>query len=211
MLAQGTARFYIETSLDGTTWAEGVRDVSRGATVLVRNRVSFDVPGAIGYAGSQYDIEIRNTGPGDIATDLVRPTPFDFAPQTVVARRFGTSIGIDDSRDTLGPGLGTRGITPGQGVAAFSPNFSYANPVTIFTFALTVDQRLGQRDFRITNTNPTGFPLDRMIRVYTNPNGGQATPFTTVDMSTRINVVIPAPASLGVGLVAIGVCARRRR
>ncbi|MDX2147472.1 MAG: hypothetical protein SFZ23_08105 [Planctomycetota bacterium] len=207
--AQGTGAIRYETSVGGDAWQTGLRTVTPGTTVNVRVVVSWDVPGALGFAGAQPDFIIDNAGAGDAVSNIERPVPFNFAPQTIVSSRFGNSIKIDDSRDTLGPGLGTRGVTPGQGVQAFTPNFSTANPAVIFTFSYTPDATATVRDLRFTFIAPTGGnTTDRIFRVYTSANGAQATPTSTV---TGASIAIPAPgalALLGLGGLAAG---RRRR
>ncbi|MDX2146785.1 MAG: hypothetical protein SFZ23_04620 [Planctomycetota bacterium] len=215
--AQGTARVWLESSLDQQHWIEGERDVAQGATVFMRLRVSIPESGlpapSIGFAGFTADLWVENAGSGDRVLDIVRPAPFDFPRQTLVATRFGNTIKLDDSRDTFPPGMGVRGISAGQGVAAFTPKFSSANPVTVLTFVLTVDDQVGPRGFdiqhQISPIEPP--PPVRWVRYYTTPNGAQGVAFAAEQFDARINV-IPAAGSEIVTLFApvVGVSRRFR-
>lgn len=212
----GIGKFTWEVSLDGgATWAGGVVDIDpSNASVLVRARALWDgTNGMYAFAGAQFDALVTTASPnGDTAGNFVRISNGVNTAQTIVATRFGNVLKIDDARDTLGPGLGTRGVFPGQLVENFAgTNFTSANPVTIFQYELFIDHT-DETDRLLSETfiAPSGGnTIDRVMRIYTSPTGGQNTPVTT-----RNNAVlryIPTPATLallGLGGLMVG---RRRR
>ena len=213
----GTGKFTWEVSLDGgATWAGGVVDIDpSNQSVLVRARAMWDgTNGMYAFAGAQFDALVTTANSnGDTAGNFVRPgTVSGSGAQTIVATRFGNVLKIDDVRDTLGPGLGTRGVFPGQLVENFAgTNFSTANPITLFQYELFIDHT-DESDRLLSEAfiAPTGGnTVDRVMRIYTSPTGGQNTPVTT-----RNNAVlryIPTPATLallGLGGLMVG---RRRR
>lgn len=212
----GTANVAYEVSDDGgATWNGGLTETV-ASSVLVRIRASWsDDAGMYAFAGAQFDVVVTGVGgagAGDTVSNAIRPgTTSGGSAQTIVATRFGNQIKIDDVRDTLGPGAGTRGVFPGQLVENFAgTNFSNANPITIFQFELNLDGSIGDRDMSSLYIAPSGGnTIDRVMRIYTSPAGAQNTPSTTTRGATVR--VVPAPgalALLGLGGLAI---ARRRR
>ncbi|MDX2146784.1 MAG: hypothetical protein SFZ23_04615 [Planctomycetota bacterium] len=169
---------------------------------------------SIGFAGFQADLAILNCGAGDSVLDITRPAPFAFAPQTLVASRFGCTLKLDDARDTLPPNMGTRGINPGQAIARFSPNFSRDNPAVALTFTLVVDDQPGVRSFRIDPNGPSngGWTRDdlRWIRYYTDEDGRQGAARNNVAFAAQV-VVVPTPSGAALLLAITGVPSMYRR
>jgi len=214
--AQGTGTIGYQVSTDGgTTWQNGTVNVPQSQTsVMVRIQASWSADNNMyAFAGSQFDVVVSGASAGDNVANAARPFPTDKgATQTIVATRFGNQIKIDDARDTSGPGLGTRGVFPGQLVEQFAgTNFSSANPINIFTFTLNLDGTAGLRSFSNLYIAPSGGnTTDHVMRVYTSSSGGQNNPVTTTN-GGGVNVVVPAPgalALLGLGAIATGRCRR---
>lgn len=215
-LAQpGTGHVWYEASADeGLTWQKDYLLVAASQTsVLVRIRAAWSGDaGMYAFAGMQYDVTISDAG-SDVATDLTRPYPFGtIQAATLVATRFGSTIKIDDHRDTFAPGVGTRGIFSGQLIQMhLGADFSTANPATVFQFRLN----LGDQTIRTLTSlyrPPTGGDtISRFMRVYTSPMGSQNTPVSTTS-GMIIDNYTPAPgAALAIALAAGGACLRRRR
>jgi hypothetical protein len=206
----GTGSLTIEASRDGgAIWERGVIDIGGRYDPLrirIRAEWSSDV-GMYAFAGAQFDIAIGNTGPGDMVTDPFRPVTMRGGAQTVVASRFGTTIKIDDSRDTFAPGGGARGVFPGQLVENFAEGvFTRDNPVTIFEFRFTPDASLNRRTFQM-------FYIAReqnlAMRVYTSPGGAQNIPVLTTNLIDIIDTPTPGAAAL-LALATVGIIKRRR-
>jgi hypothetical protein len=144
-LAQGWLT--IEASADnGATWTTQYLEVGSGqGAVMVRVKADW-VP-ELGYALSQarFDLMVRDARPGDAASDFVRPPPFTKFPQSIVASRFGSTIKIDDSRDTLPPGAGQRAIYTFQDPEFRNAEFCSNRPATVFSCELTLDGTRGVR------------------------------------------------------------------
>jgi hypothetical protein len=209
----GTGSLTIEASRDGITWTRGEFDLARNyAPVRIRILAEWSNDlGMYAFAGAQGDIAISNAGGGDVATNMIRPGSFaSVSAQTIVASRFGSTIKIDDSRDTAIPGAGSRGVFAGQLVEQFAgTNFTRGQPVSIFEFTFTPDASGGTRQLTYLPITPAGdgSPI-RHLRVYTSPGGAQNSPVSTLN-NLRI-VDIPAPGSIGLAS-AVGACACRRR
>lgn len=212
-LAQtGTGRIWYEASPDnGTTWLQSYLLVGMDQTdVLVRVRATWSGDaGMYAFAGAQFDVQITEAA-SDSVTEMVRPGSMGVGSvQTLVASHFGSTIKIDDSRDTSAPGVGTRGVFPGQLVQNFAgTNFTTANPVTIFQFRLT----FGDFTIRQLSSLYTG-GIDtntRYMRIYTTPTGGQNTPATTTTGMTIDNYT-PAPGPALTFAIAGGAALGRRR
>lgn len=212
----GTGLVVYEVSDDGgATWNGGlVETVASSVKVRILASWSSDAD-MYAFGGSQFDVVVTGVGgagAADTVANAMRPWPTNTgSAQTIVATRFGNQIKIDDARDTLGPGAGTRGVFPGLLAQNFAgTNFSTANPLTIFEFDLNLDGSIGDRDLSsLYIAPPGGNTIDRVMRIYTSPTGAQNTPSTTTRGATVR--VVPAPgalALLGLGGLAI---ARRRR
>lgn len=198
----------MEASTDeGATWRDGVVDVERGVrTVRVRVRADWTPEGGYALSRARFDAFVRDAGAGDTAMTFQRPFPFDASfPQTIVGTRFGTTIKIDDSRDTDGPGLGTRAIFSFQEREEGNPDFDSSRPVTVFSYELTLDGTLGTR---VADGVILLSPIDsRDLTVWTTPPGGiRVIPATVVPVSIR---VVPSPG--GAVLAGAGALLVRRR
>lgn len=211
----GTGEIWYEASDDGgSTWVRDYLLTSQSRpSVLVRLRATWsEHAGMYAFAGTQFDISISNAG-SDTVVNPRRPWPFHTgSAQAVVASYFGDTIKIDDSRDTLPPGSGTRGVFPGQLLQDFAgSNFTTANPTTIFEFEL----HLGDQTIRTLTSYyilPPGHdPTNpRVMRVYTSPGGMQNTP-VTITHGMIIDNYTPAPGGVLLGALAGAVMSVRRR
>lgn len=211
----GTGLVVYEVSDDGgATWNGGLTETV-ASSVLVRIRASWsDDAGMYAFAGAQFDVVVTGVsgaGAADNASNFARISNGVSSAQTIVATRFGNQLKIDDARDTLGPGLGTRGVFPGQLVEQFAgTNFTSANPATIFTFQLNLDGSIGDRELSsLYIAPPGGNTIDRVMRIYTSSSGAQNMPSTTTRGATVR--VIPAPGALALmGLGGLAIARRRR-
>jgi hypothetical protein len=200
---------------DGHGWVSG-RLVTSEPAVEVRLRAAWEGGAQIGYAfaGCQFDMTLSSDATeGDWVSDFGRLYPFYYSSaQTLDATRFGNTIKIDDRRDTMPPGQGTRGIFPGQLVEQFGDiHFTRANPVYLFGATIHFDGVPGERRVDSRYVAPSGGnSLDRVMRIYTSSVGGQNTPSTTtfwMDIE-----YVPAPGAAAVlGAAGILVVMRRRR
>lgn len=210
----------MQVSTDGgATWLGGTVEVEPGPrSVLVRSQFSWINSPAYAFAGAQFDAVVLNAGPGDEVVNPERPHPYNLGSnQTIVATRFGSTIKIDDSRDTLGPGMGTRGVFPGQLVENFAPpgGFVRENPGAPFVFGLNLDGTPGDRIIDALHTSSTGTG-DSRFRAYTSPEGAVETFYIFhpwLPINARVEPatvrVVPGPGALMV--LAAGLAWGRRR
>lgn len=213
-LAQfGTATITWEAD-DGRGWTS-TRLETTAPSVQVRMRVAWGAASEVGYmvAGVQFDALIQSPrGALDSVANPLRPGWFaGGSAQTIVATRFGDALKIDDSRDTLPPGVGSRGVFPGQLVEAFGGPYDRSNPATVFTFRLDLDTIPGTRTINSLYVAPfNGDTISRYLRLYTSPSGAQNRPNTTT-LPLEI-VFIPAPsAAMFASLISFAICGTRRR
>jgi hypothetical protein len=197
---------------DGTGWTAG-RLVTGADSVRVRLLAAWDPPNpAYAFAGCQFDAVVT-TAHADIVSDAARPFFMSRgSTQTLAITRFGNDIKIDDRRDTMPPGLGTRGVFPGQLVEQFAgwPPPTHENPVSLFEFTLTFDGVAGSRFINSLYIAPSGGnTTDHVMRIYTTTAGAQMNPSTTT-FPLEI-VIVPAPGGIALALVAAAGLARRRR
>lgn len=225
-IAEGQVGFgihAIEVSTDGgATWQGGIVEVEPGPrSVMVRNRFSWTgVPEAYAFASAQFDMGVFGAGAGDEVTEVTRVHPYIVPSQTVVAMRFGSVIKIDDSRDTLPFGMGTRGAFPGQPIENFAPpgGFVAENPAVPLVFTLHLDGEPGDRFIDVDYTPPShGGPWAGGFRAYTSPAGARtgfyvitvALPYPpNARIETATVRVVPGPGAAGV--LAVGLIALRR-
>lgn len=200
-----------EGSTDGgVTWQRGTLLVSNvPGEVRVRSLVSWTSDPDSSFAGAQWDVTINGAGDHDEVRSPDRPFPFGNPSQTLIASRFGSTIKIDDSRDTLPPGQGTRGVSMSQPAPEFrEPNFD--NPAIVFTFTLAVDTTITSRMISMIPRAPAGNPQDRFVIVLgSRSSTDRHFPLMTIE-PLRIET-IPAPGVTV--LLASGVAgfSRRRR
>jgi hypothetical protein len=212
--AQGTLRFAWQGSVDGgATWVgDRVEVADPDAEVLVRAQIRWEDSPGYALASAWYDVTItcvQGAGLGDEVVGINRIEPFTSAQQTVVATRFGAVVKIDDVRDDMPPGVGTRSVVSSQVAEMFGLPFSRENPVNFFQFSFALDGTLGTRVvshiFPVTSGGAVTAPA-----LYTTPRAGVTIPFA-ISFPLEI-VVVPAP---GVGF--LGACGafvlvgRRRR
>lgn len=202
-LAQ-TGTYTWQVSLDGATWNSAL-DAAPGSTVRVRLLAGWNgITGARpAFAIGEFDGRIQNGG-GDAVTAITRPTPFNYSTQVLAAQQIGTDLKLDVASDTAGFGLGAGWIQPYQ-VGSAIPEIEYNtnNPAVVFTYSITLANSFENRTIDMI-LNPAagsamavyldGFNMTRM-----------STGSVTVNSAT---IVVPAPASCGALLLAIG--ARRR-
>lgn len=195
-LAQtGTGWFRWEGSVDGGEIWVGDELLVRDpwTTVQLRARVGWSLEGSWGFAGTTLDIVVET--PDQTADDLVnpaRPWPLYGPMQTLVTTRFGNVLKLDDSRDTMPPGKGNRGIVIGQATPVWF-EFDPGNPITIFTLSLVLDGTSGPRlvTEAFQNLSSEMNNTDRVFKVYTTPGGGTTVPLTTRHPLT-IRVLCPS-------------------
>ncbi|MBU6413551.1 MAG: hypothetical protein KGS45_08755 [Planctomycetes bacterium] len=207
-LAQsGTATWQVSAD-DGTTWTS---DLTLQAPQTLRVRLvmgwSF-VPDALGFGGSQFDGVIQGARSGDAVSNIARPSPFNFAAQTLVATEYADGLKIDTAADTSAPGAGSGWVNPGQGQATIITSFNSSNPAVVFTYTLAVSDEVGTRTiYNIFNNLATG----RAMSVYTSNAGAQVRMNAGVVEITAAEVrVIPAPASV-LAVLMSGAFKHRRR
>lgn len=166
----------------GTTWRDGVVEVAFDQqSVRVRALVGWtrSPSGAYAFAGSMFDVAVQGP-PGNADLIALSDAPgqgrmglgWSYA-QTLVASRLGDMLKIDDSRDSLPPGWGTRGVLPGQLVEMYAgTNFTHANPAVIFEYTLLLDGSPGARLIG-DEFIPRPECIRRYFNAYTSPDGRQ--------------------------------------
>lgn len=179
---------------DGATW-DATLTVAGGTSVRIRLMMGWEnVPDALGFGGSQFDAIVQNARVGDVVTQMARPSPFNFAAQTIAATPYSEGIKIDAASDTSDPGAGSGWIQPGQGSLDGMPtNFNTSNPTVVFTYTLTLGHEVGTRTISNIFNNHIG---GRAMSLYTGGSGGSFR-FTAglVEITSAQVIVIPAPAS----------------
>ena len=182
---------FIEASADGgATWTSGtLRATSAMRSLRVRVRADWFFDEGYAIQQAKFDCLVENAGEGDSAAAFLRPAPFDQFLQTVVATRFGSTIKIDDSRDTFPPGFGQRAVFSIQYPEYMSTNFNSDKPVTVFEYTLFLDGTLGDRvlDARILYSPNQSYD----IVVFTSYWGNVSVLNATVRPMT-VRVVCPA-------------------
>jgi hypothetical protein len=212
---RGTWSWQVSTD-DGGSWRSGAVEVpSTQDHVRCRVLMAWTPDAGYAFSGTQFDATVTGhdgAGAADTISGIARPYPYNSGTnQTLVATRFGATIKIDDARDTAGPGMGTRGVFPGQGPQDF-PDMSWSqeNPTSLFEFDLNLDGSLGRRTFDEFFLAPTGLPR---ILIYTTSSG--ATNALTIPSQVSFVdaevVVVPAPGFIGMAAGLAGWSVRRRR
>lgn len=211
----GTATLQWQLSADqGQTWHAGLLEVPRSQTsVLVRSIAQWDQDAGIMFSGVRMDMVWRSDASGGLSDELVDLT---YNPRLVGtlnpigASRFGHDVKIDDLRDTLPPGLGTRGVPVNQPPINFGVPVDLSNPISLFTYRVVLDGTEGDRTataYFIAPLTPPGNTSDRLMQIYTTPEGANNIPLSALqDCTLR---VIPAPA--GTLFIAAGAALARRR
>jgi hypothetical protein len=143
----------------------------------------------------------------DSVSNISRPSPFNFAAQTLVASHSGTVIKIDASSDTAAPGAGTGWINPGQATPeANGTNFIQANPAVVFTYTYHLNDVPATRTISSV-FNPTA---GRALSVYTSAQGAQTRlSANQVTVNAATITVIPTPSAAAL-VPLFGLVAARR-
>lgn len=219
----GTAQFWWEASADdGATWSRDVLEVEAAQpSVRVRAWTAWEPGAGQGvyqyFASCSFDViveGINGAGQADTASELHRTRYLDSLPHPMAAMRFGDVLKIDDERDTLPPGEGTRWLRFSQPPANIPGwEFQFQNPITLFSFVLELDGTEGERIVHQVFRPHAGAPGDPpryFLQTYTSETGlgnypdGEGGVF---DLRIR---VVPAPAAAAL-LVLAAFCPRRRR
>lgn len=204
----GSLTWQVSTD-NGATWSNAAVLNSAGA-VQVRGTFAWTgVANSLGFGGSQFDALIVGGQATDSVSGINRPSPFNFAAQTLVASAYAGGIKIDTSADVAAPGAGTGWVNPGQGsVDGIGTNFNSNNPVTVFTYTLNVTAE-GVR----TIGNVFNQTAGRALSVYTSNAGAQTRlSATAVAINTAsVTVLIPTPGTLALAGLGGLAAARRRR
>jgi hypothetical protein len=209
----GSSSLRWQASLDnGQTWQDSEVFVNSLQTeVRLRGLLDWSTDAGFAFARATFDTIIQG-GANDITDTIVdarSPFPLNLVfAQTLVTTRFGNLLKIDDSRDTMPPGQGLRGIFPHNPVPAFDTRWTSANPLSIFEFTLVLDGSLGSRTISsIYAQTSQGTPTYPSF--YTSMGG--ATNFTIQTTVVPLTVtVIPAPASMALALGIMCIAGRRR-
>jgi uncharacterized protein (TIGR03382 family) len=192
----------------GATWSNAAVMNGAGA-VQVRGTFAWSgIANSLGFGGSQFDALIIGGTAGDSVSGINRPSPFNFAAQTLVASAYAGGIKIDTAADVAAPGAGTGWVNPGQGsVDGIGTNFNSANPATVFTYTLNFDGT-GSRTIGNVFNQTTG----RALSVYTS-NAGAQTRLNApqVAINTASITLIPTPGTLALAGLGGLAAARRRR
>lgn len=215
----GTGRFWWEASLDGgSTWARDALTVADpSAGVLIRARADWEPrPPEIPFhyfAGVKFDVVVESVSGGlsDGASHFTRaPLLGSGLGQTYAAMRFGSVLKIDDIRDTLPPGEGTRAIEVHQYREQDADlNFRRNNPMELFRFILDLDGSEGERIVRQA-FRPYQLPEpNRFLMTYLTGNGAVNYPDSTA-YDLRLHVV-PAPGAAGLLVLGTLLSLRGRR
>ena len=191
----------------GVSWSDTVW-VPAGQIINVRLFASWTgIPDAVGvgYAGGQFDARILCSGVVPIS-NIDRPVPFNFAPQTLVASAIAGGMKIDTSADVAGIGLGTGWVNPGQAAHFANPSaFNSTNGAVVFTYDVLSTSSYAIFDCVLNGT------AGRSMAVYSNATGTQIRIDDSVTTVTGASIGIPTPTSfalLGIGGLTV---ARRRR
>ena len=205
-----TATYTWQVSNDnGVTWGASTVGTA-GVTVKVRVLASWaGVTGTDqGYAGGQFDATLTGAVAGDVVSNILRPSPFAFAAQTLAATAFAGGQKIDTAADILAPGAGTGWVNPGQPAKDFAPPGGYnsTNGAVVFTYDVLCS---GLNQIAISSV--LNVTAGRAMAVYTAAGGSQArisAPATTIVGAT---ILIPTPGALALlGLGGLAVARRRR-
>ncbi len=202
-----TATYTWQVSENGFSWSNDLW-LSVGTTAKVRLIASWSgIPDAVGvgYAGGQFDVRLLSASFIGAISNINRPVPFNFAPQTLVASTIAGGMKIDTSADVAGIGLGTGWVNPGQAAHFSNPFFNVNNDVVVFTFDVVVGSSMIDIDCILNGT--TG----RAMAVFSNSTGTQIR--INASQTTVYGATIngPTPGSLALlGLGGIAIARRRR-
>lgn len=192
---------------NGTTWS-GVCIGTAGATIKVRLLASWTgVPPnlGVGFGAAQFDATLMGADGGNVVSNIVRPSPFNYSAQSLVASAINGGIKIDGSTDVLEPGLGPNWVNPGQGAAGFTFGFNSTNPAIIFTY----DVLYGSQN-EITIGSVINSQVGRAMAIYSNDMGTQIR-LSSAEVTNIFAFIAPTPAPLVLMGLACITATRRRR
>jgi hypothetical protein len=213
----GTAFFEWQVSTDnGTTWTSGETTVPQTQqSVRIRAWSGWSADAGYGFSAARFDAIVSGAGVSDTIESFAIPRSLANASNLAFlqVQRFGNVIKIDDRRDTLAPGLGTRGVNVGQGREdTFDPPFLRDNPVAVFEYVLRLDASLGTRTISesfLAPNRPGGNTTDRVLQIRVGLLFVDNLPLVTRRGASI--TVIPAPGVLGLTSFALVYNSRRRR
>ncbi len=205
-----TAQFQWLVSTDeGASWQGGAVQVPQNqASVLVRARLAWTPDAALdAFLTSSLDVVVANCGPGDSVSAWRRFVDGGLASDFtgfLGAFRFGSTIKVDRSTDSLPPGQGPSWIPLGNRLP-FQVGFNISNPVDLIEYRLHLDGTPGTREL-----GQVFLWTDLSVMIYTDWTTQSSTRLPTTPMPGYITV-LPAPGA--VALLALGgvVAARRQR
>lgn len=215
---EGEATWWWEASIDNrATWTSSLLEVPQGQSVVnIRASCAFPTGPSYYFAGARIDQTITGIEGAGIGDTVVVTDPGFANQQTLVPRRFGSVLKIDDTSDTLPPGEGPGhwGIfQPGAAVGGYT----YANPVLgVIDFDLYLDGTLGDRQisawWRGWADRFPGFPDVGPAIYILNHN---AVDFDFIFPALTVNEltirVVPAPGTTMLACAVACLAARRRR
>lgn len=192
----------------GVTWHSSIMLISP-SIVNVRARFEWaGIPAALGFGGSQFDAVILNGSVVDSVSHISRPSPFDFAAQTLVASNYAGGIKIDTSTDLAAPGTGTGWINPGQGTPdGVGTNFVQQSPAVVFTYWYHVADLSTSRFISSVFNTDAG----RALSVYTSASGAQIRLSADRVIVNNALIYVPSPSVAAVFPLAGVLGCRRRR
>ncbi|MDX2147097.1 MAG: hypothetical protein SFZ23_06200 [Planctomycetota bacterium] len=214
-LAQvGTSTLTWQASLDGgTTWQSNLVEVERSQrTFQVRGWLDWTPDAGAVFFTTTFDCLVSGTTSGDDVRSIFRREPFvSFAPQTLVATRFGDVIKIDDGRDTTPPTTwgGPYGVRLLQPLVN-DPRTTRDKPLLMLSFEFEHDGTLGSR--RVSSVYNGSGTRDSVPLFWPTVNGGPVNEPASIVVPLDIRV-IPAPAAAGalLGMAFVGPPRRQRR
>lgn len=197
-------------------WHAGLLEVPQTQTsVMVRSVARWDQEAGYMFSGVRMDMVWRSPASGGLSDQLVdlRYNPYLMGTLNPIgASRFGQDVKIDDLRDTLPPGQGTRGVPVNQAPQNFGPPVDLSNPISLFTYKVVLDGTEGDRvatSYFIAPLSPPGNSSDRFMQVYTTPLGANNIPLSRLEDCTLR--VVPAPTGGVMAFVVAALLTPRRR
>lgn len=197
------ANLYWEVN-DGGGWTRTQLTTTQ-QNVQVRLLAEWGGMDAYAFGGTQFDAVIQSVDGNDNVSNMTRPPPFNFAPLTLAAFRFGNMIKLDNSNDFDAPGVGGLWVDCGQ-TGVFGDPLDPSNPAIIFRFDLQFTEVAGNRQINSVSRLLPGPPAynSRLLNFTSGSIRVQAEIFA-VDV-----MFVPAPASIAL-LGCSAVLVRRRR
>lgn len=160
--------------------------------------------------GAWYDAVIREAGAGDMPVMISRETTARWT-QTVAPSRFGSTIKIDDSRDTDPAGQGPYNVTSWQSNPSLGDLKDFSNPITLLSFRYNLDGTAGARTFDAIFEGRDRFAAPNSFAfTYLETNSGSVN-FAALTWSPMTVMVVPTPGAAVVVVAGMCVLVRSRR